>query len=218
MTTTTITDIDDNKDIDDGDDNEDNDCDTFDGEEDDHNNYGEDDDDDGGHSGGGGAADDGDDDDDSSLLSSSIDAISVSVRRISLVNSAIVSYFVEDLHLRKYFDIFRNFLFLEDGEFALSLSDQIFEKVKLSRHSFVCWLLRVCAMNVSIQRKYHSVERCRVLFFFIGAIHVDCLKSYELGRLFCLQGAAPRSPISEILHLDMIQQAAWVKENPSHIQ
>ena len=56
---------------------------------------------------------------------------SVLFRRISLVNSGIVSYFMEELQIHKHFDIFRNFLFLEDGEFALSLSDQLFEKVTL---------------------------------------------------------------------------------------
>ena len=49
--------------------------------------------------------------------------------QISLVNSGIVSYFMEELQIHKHFDIFRNFLFLEDGEFALSLSDQLFEKI-----------------------------------------------------------------------------------------
>lgn len=49
--------------------------------------------------------------------------------RISLVNSAIVNYYVNDLGLQQQFDLFRKILFMEDGEFALSLSEQLFEKV-----------------------------------------------------------------------------------------
>jgi hypothetical protein len=49
--------------------------------------------------------------------------------RISLVNSAVVEYFMEELELQQQFEVFRKFLFMEDGEFSLSLSDQMFEKV-----------------------------------------------------------------------------------------
>lgn len=37
---------------------------------------------------------------------------------------------MDDLQLMQHFEVFRKFLFMEDGEFALSLSDQLFEKVK----------------------------------------------------------------------------------------
>ena len=49
--------------------------------------------------------------------------------RISLVNSAIVAYFIQDLHINRHFDLFKKLLFMEDGEFSLSLSNQLFEKV-----------------------------------------------------------------------------------------
>ena len=49
--------------------------------------------------------------------------------RISLVNSAIVAYFIEDLQINRHFDLFKKLLFMEDGEFSLSLSNQLFEKV-----------------------------------------------------------------------------------------
>ena len=50
-------------------------------------------------------------------------------RRVSLVNSAIVAYFIEDLQINRHFDLFKKLLFMEDGEFSLSLSNQLFEKV-----------------------------------------------------------------------------------------
>ena len=45
------------------------------------------------------------------------------------MNSAIVAYFVDDLHINKHFTLFKKLLFMEDGEFSLSLSNQLFEKV-----------------------------------------------------------------------------------------
>lgn len=46
------------------------------------------------------------------------------------MNSAIVAYFIEDLHINRHFDLFKKLLFMEDGEFSLSLSNQLFEKVR----------------------------------------------------------------------------------------
>lgn len=46
-----------------------------------------------------------------------------------MVNSAIVAYFIEDLRINRHFDLFKKLLFMEDGEFSLSLSNQLFEKV-----------------------------------------------------------------------------------------
>ena len=53
--------------------------------------------------------------------------------RVSLVNSAIVAYFMDDQHINKHFDLFKKLLFMEDGEFSLSLSNQLFEKVPVNR-------------------------------------------------------------------------------------
>ena len=49
--------------------------------------------------------------------------------RVSLVNSAIVAYFIDDLQIKQHFNLFKKLLFMEDGEFSLSLSNQLFEKV-----------------------------------------------------------------------------------------
>lgn len=46
-----------------------------------------------------------------------------------MVNKAVVDYFFVELGVEKHFETLRHFLLMEDGEFALSLSDQLFEKV-----------------------------------------------------------------------------------------
>ncbi|XP_045869048.1 gamma-tubulin complex component 6 [Meles meles] len=48
---------------------------------------------------------------------------------ISLVNKAAVDYFFVELRLEAHFEALRHFLLMEDGEFAQSLSDLLFEKL-----------------------------------------------------------------------------------------
>lgn len=51
------------------------------------------------------------------------------VSSVSLVNKAVVDYFFVDLGVERHFEALRHFLLMEDGEFAQSLSDLLFEKV-----------------------------------------------------------------------------------------
>lgn len=60
---------------------------------------------------------------------------------MSLVNKAVVDYFFVELGVEKHFEALRHFLLMEDGEFAQSLSDLIFEKVMLFG-LFLCFLGR----------------------------------------------------------------------------
>lgn len=53
------------------------------------------------------------------------------VRSVSLVNKAVVDYFFVELGVEGHFEALRHFLLMEDGEFAQSLSDLLFEKVRL---------------------------------------------------------------------------------------
>lgn len=48
---------------------------------------------------------------------------------VSLVNKALVDYYFVELNVEKHFEALRHFLLMEDGEFAQSLSDLLFEKV-----------------------------------------------------------------------------------------
>ncbi|MEE6481103.1 hypothetical protein FKM82_012751 [Ascaphus truei] len=51
------------------------------------------------------------------------------VSHVSLVNKAIVDYYFVELTMEKHFKALRHFLLMEDGEFAQSLSDLLFEKL-----------------------------------------------------------------------------------------
>ncbi|KAF7659421.1 hypothetical protein LDENG_00298380 [Lucifuga dentata] len=48
---------------------------------------------------------------------------------VSLVNKAVVDYFFVELGVEGHFEALRHFLLMEDGEFAQSLSDLLFEKL-----------------------------------------------------------------------------------------
>ncbi|XP_072242319.1 gamma-tubulin complex component 6 isoform X2 [Leuresthes tenuis] len=48
---------------------------------------------------------------------------------VSLVNKAVVDYFFVELGVERHFEALRHFLLMEDGEFAQSLSDLLFEKM-----------------------------------------------------------------------------------------
>ncbi|KAE8616047.1 hypothetical protein XENTR_v10008704 [Xenopus tropicalis] len=51
------------------------------------------------------------------------------VSHVSLVNKAIVDYYFVELNMERHFEAIRHFLLMEDGEFAQSLSDMLFEKL-----------------------------------------------------------------------------------------
>ncbi|XP_017290266.1 gamma-tubulin complex component 6 [Kryptolebias marmoratus] len=51
------------------------------------------------------------------------------ITHVSLVNKAVVDYFFVELGVERHFEVLRHFLLMEDGEFAQSLSDLIFEKM-----------------------------------------------------------------------------------------
>ncbi|KAI1882307.1 hypothetical protein AGOR_G00249330 [Albula goreensis] len=51
------------------------------------------------------------------------------ITHVSLVNKAVVDFFFVELGVEKHFEALRHFLLMEDGEFAQSLSDLLFEKL-----------------------------------------------------------------------------------------
>ena len=51
------------------------------------------------------------------------------VCRIKAVNESILSHFSVDLHIDQHFEALQQFLLLSDGEFSVSLTDQLFDKV-----------------------------------------------------------------------------------------
>ncbi|XP_030044725.1 gamma-tubulin complex component 6 [Microcaecilia unicolor] len=55
------------------------------------------------------------------------------VSHVSLVNQAIVDYYFVELNMEKHFEALQHFLLMEDGEFAQSLSDLLFDKLGLGQ-------------------------------------------------------------------------------------
>ncbi|KAF6715746.1 Gamma-tubulin complex component 6 [Oryzias melastigma] len=51
------------------------------------------------------------------------------ITHVSLVNKAVVDYFFVEIGVEKHFEVLRHFLLMEDGEFAQSLSDLLFERM-----------------------------------------------------------------------------------------
>ncbi|XP_072290946.1 gamma-tubulin complex component 6 [Eucyclogobius newberryi] len=51
------------------------------------------------------------------------------ITHVSLVNKAVVDFFLVELGVERHFEALRHFLLMEDGEFAQSLSDLLFEKM-----------------------------------------------------------------------------------------
>uniref|UniRef100_UPI00358EF79D gamma-tubulin complex component 6 isoform X2 n=1 Tax=Myxine glutinosa TaxID=7769 RepID=UPI00358EF79D len=49
--------------------------------------------------------------------------------QVNIVNKAVLDFFFVDLNIEKHFETLQHFLLLEDGEFAQSLSDQLFDKM-----------------------------------------------------------------------------------------
>lgn len=64
------------------------------------------------------------------MLSNEHLSLSPFLLSLSLVNKAVVDYFFVELRVEKHFEALRHFLLMEDGEFALSLTDRLFEKVR----------------------------------------------------------------------------------------
>lgn len=54
------------------------------------------------------------------------------------MNKAVVDYFFVELGVERHFEALRHFLLMEDGEFAQSLSDLLFEKVRLRNERCTC--------------------------------------------------------------------------------
>ncbi|KAG8142817.1 hypothetical protein E2320_006017 [Naja naja] len=67
--------------------------------------------------------------DETAVQLSELLSLPVLMKRVSLVNKAIVDYYFVELNVEKHFEALRHFLLMEDGEFAQSLSDLLFEKV-----------------------------------------------------------------------------------------
>ncbi|XP_010632579.1 gamma-tubulin complex component 6 isoform X2 [Fukomys damarensis] len=77
---------------------------------------------------------------------------------VSLVNKAAVDYFFVELHLESHFEALRHFLLMEDGEFAQSLSDLLFEKLGAGQTpgELLSPLALNCVLSKALQCSLHG--------------------------------------------------------------
>ncbi|XP_012881211.1 PREDICTED: gamma-tubulin complex component 6 isoform X2 [Dipodomys ordii] len=77
---------------------------------------------------------------------------------VSLVNKAAVDYFFVELHLEAHFEALRHFLLMEDGEFAQSLSDLLFEKLGAGQTpgEILNPLVLNCILSKALQYSLHG--------------------------------------------------------------
>ncbi|RXM94295.1 Gamma-tubulin complex component 6 [Acipenser ruthenus] len=75
-------------------------------------------------------------------------AVQLSEMVVFLVNKAIVDYYFMELNVERHCEALRHFLLMEDGEFAQSLSDLLFEKVD--------WPLNIVITD-SCMNKYNRI-------------------------------------------------------------
>ncbi|XP_020036984.2 gamma-tubulin complex component 6 isoform X1 [Castor canadensis] len=77
---------------------------------------------------------------------------------VSLVNKAAVDYFFVELHLEAHFEALRHFLLMEDGEFAQSLSDLLFEKLGAGQTpgELLNPLVLNCILSKALQYSLHG--------------------------------------------------------------
>lgn len=110
--------------------------------------------------------------------------------QISLVNSAIVAYFIEDLHINRHFDLFKKLLFMEDGEFSLSLSNQLFEKLAsgVSPREMCSATVMNSIVGTALQLSVYSdtTEHAQNLAFALKSLP-DLFKQNEMGTLDFLE-------------------------------
>ncbi|XP_015749218.1 PREDICTED: gamma-tubulin complex component 6-like [Acropora digitifera] len=110
--------------------------------------------------------------------------------QVSLVNSAIVAYFIDDLQINKHFNLFKKLLFMEDGEFSLSLSNQLFEKLTsgISPRDMCSATVLNGIVGKALQSSVYSeiTEHAQHIAFALKTLP-DIFKQNEMGTLDFLE-------------------------------
>ncbi len=65
------------------------------------------------------------------LLSLFVLILIIIIIRSTIVNKAVINYFINELNIKQHFVCLKKFLFLEDGDFSITLSSKLFDKVIL---------------------------------------------------------------------------------------
>ncbi|XP_067292958.1 gamma-tubulin complex component 6 isoform X2 [Pseudorasbora parva] len=111
------------------------------------------------------------------------------ITHVSLVNKAVVDYFFVELGVEKHFETLRHFLLMEDGEFALSLSDQLFEKLGSGQTpgELLTPLVLNSILNKALQYSIHGDSELAAHFTFALRYLPEIFHPHAPDSLNCLE-------------------------------
>ncbi|KAM6937282.1 gamma-tubulin complex component 6 [Xenentodon cancila] len=111
------------------------------------------------------------------------------ITHVSLVNKAVVDYFFVELGVEKHFEALRHFLLMEDGEFAQSLSDLLFEKMGSGQTpgELLTPLVLNSILNKALQYSLHGDTPLAANFTFALRFFPETFHPHAPDSLNCLE-------------------------------
>ncbi|KAL2093859.1 hypothetical protein ACEWY4_011171 [Coilia grayii] len=111
------------------------------------------------------------------------------ITHVSLVNKAVVDYFFVELGVERHFEALRHFLLMEDGEFAQSLSDLLFEKLGSGQTpgELLTPLVLNSILNKALQYSLHGDSALAANFTFALRYLPDTFHPHAPDSLNCLE-------------------------------
>ncbi|KAK1169289.1 gamma-tubulin complex component 6 [Acipenser oxyrinchus oxyrinchus] len=110
-------------------------------------------------------------------------------RRVFLVNKAIVDYYFMELNVERHCEALRHFLLMEDGEFAQSLSDLLFEKLGSGQTpgELLNPLVLNSILNKSLQYSLHGDSQLAANLTFALRFLPESFHPHAPDALACLE-------------------------------
>ncbi|XP_036376235.1 gamma-tubulin complex component 6 [Megalops cyprinoides] len=111
------------------------------------------------------------------------------ITHVSLVNKAVVDYFFVELRVESHFEALRHFLLMEDGEFAQSLSDLLFEKLGSGQTpgELLTPLVLNSILNKALQYSLHGDSELAANFTFALRFLPETFHPLAPDALNCLE-------------------------------
>ncbi|XP_062402552.1 gamma-tubulin complex component 6 [Sardina pilchardus] len=111
------------------------------------------------------------------------------ITHVCLVNKAVVDYFFVELGVERHFEALRHFLLMEDGEFAQSLSDLLFEKLGSGQTpgELLTPLVLNSILNKALQYSLHGDSALAANFTFALRYLPETFHPHAPDSLNCLE-------------------------------
>ncbi|XP_030630696.1 gamma-tubulin complex component 6 [Chanos chanos] len=111
------------------------------------------------------------------------------ITHVSLVNKAVVDYFFVELGVERHFEALKHFLLMEDGEFAQSLSDLLFEKLGNGQTpgELLTPLVLNSILSKALQYSVHGDSRLAANFTFALRFLPEAFHPHAPDALNCLE-------------------------------